>query len=98
MTGDDVLVVKRVNESITFLFIKPQRLFICIVISAVDKLYLRTVFFRRLNLGYRSAVRQADKRFDAIAGRGKSNARAWFPAEQAITPRLFSSSLSCDIL
>ena len=72
--GDDVLIVKGVDEGIPLLIPELQRPIVGIVVHPVDELHLRAVFFGGLHLGDGCAIGQTDDGFDPVLGGGEGYA------------------------
>ena len=62
-----MVVVERVDERISMLVAELERTLVCVVVDTGHKANLRTKTAGSLNLAYRCALRQADKRLYAVA-------------------------------
>ena len=71
LSRDNVLVVERVDKSVTVFVAQLQRAGVSVIVNAFHKAELRAVSARRFHFGNGRARRQTDKRFDAVFRRGK---------------------------
>ena len=98
LTGDNILVVIRMDEGLAGFLLNLDCAGIGIIINAFDQHNFCAVALGCLNFGDGGACRDADGRLNAVAFAASATPCAWLPAEQAMTPAFFSSWDSWDIL